>query len=444
MRLLLACLIASDLLAGCGCSETGLEGRSDSTADYDSTTDFMDALADTEPDPAWDTSDPGPDGPVDAYPEIPDVSDDAPVAVLVGPPVPLDEDLFIGGPPTVAWNGSGWGVAWSGGETPLVFCSLDADARPTGPIVTVAPGLSGWHTSLAWKEDHYGISVATVEYRSDFNVYFGTIDPTGRLVSGMTWIDYASDDPDIAWSEDAHGWVVGFTKTDPSTDEQTIQAALLDDASVVVEGPIEIWTGDRGSNWSGPRVVELKGKVAMAWPERSGAWFRCFEWPDVGSATPAVEVLPAILTEDSYIEAEAFFDYTLVLAMDGADALVSVVSLDGATVVSGPTAVGHSGIMDRRPGIVAANGRGYLGVCYETGPGPAGGSGAGEGVTFRIIAPSGPPVGAELTVVSDLGNIGGCAIGWSGSEFNVIYWSTMLDDTAAPVTMYAQRVRPLI
>jgi hypothetical protein len=86
--------------------------------------------------------------------------------------------------------------------------------------------------------------------------------------------------------------------------------------------------------------------------------------------------------------------------------------------------------------------RGFLGVCYETGPGPWGGGwGGADGLDFRIIDTRGMPLGAPLVIDSEMENIGGCDVGWSGSDFLVIYWSCGGDSEFNQII--AQRVVPL-
>jgi hypothetical protein len=146
-------------------------------------------------------------------------------------------------------------------------------------------------------------------------------------------------------------------------------------------------------------------------------------------------------TNDSYIEAAAYRDLTVVAAMDGDDVWIVLVDPWADEVVAGPNAVGNSPISDRRPGIAAVSERGYLGVCYEAGNGPYGGGGTEEdGVSFVLVGPDATVWGEEVPVVEDLRNIGGCAVGWSGDEFLVAWWEAGLEDNRILV----QRVVPRI
>jgi hypothetical protein len=301
----------------------------------------------------------------------------------------------------------------------------------------ISDGLKVRHASLAWNEGRYGLSFSTNYFAHGENVYIGVIDEDGEVLAGPTLVQRDAAQPHVVWSESASGWLFGYHVEREGPYD--ILAALFDESASLVGEPRYV---GRGGHDLGPRVVPLKSLISVVWPDESGLLFRSFLWPYVESSPEPTRVLPMGLMEDSYIDATGFFDYTLAVAMGGSTVEVVVIEPWGGTVVSGPHVVGHSGIIDRRPGITAAHGRSYLGVCYEKGPGPAGGSGGRDGVAFRIISPYGEPLGAELEIVSGLRNIGDCAVGWSGSEFVIIYWSCGGDTVWN--TIYAQRVRPLI
>jgi hypothetical protein len=65
-----------------------------------------------------------------------------------------------------------------------------------------------------------------------------------------------------------------------------------------------------------------------------------------------------------------------------------------------------------------------------------------ERVGFRMIRPDGSALGPEITIRDGMRNPGGCDVGWSGTEFVVVYWSCGGD--SAWNTVYAQRVVPVI
>jgi hypothetical protein len=430
-------VVACAVGMGCASSETGIIGDTFTDTIHDPCADGSpDTGHDPVPDPTYEG---WPDTPPDIVldVDIPEVEDDAAVAVLEGDPVVLDDETHAGGQVAVEWNGSGWGVVWGDLEQ-AVFRPVDATAHPTGPPMDVSGGRAVWYISLAWSGDRYGLAFSTSGHTEGEHLYIATVDEDGRILEDPELIASESAQPHVAWSEPASEWLLGYYLYTP---EGTIdiQAASFTATASLSGGPVPVAMG--GYN-RGPRIVPLKSLVSLVWPDDSGVLFRSFFWPDVGSAPGPTRILSMTLISDAMIDATGFFDYTLAVAMDGSDVVVVVVEPWWGSIVSGPQTIGHSGIRDRRPGITAVHDRGYLGVCYEKGPGPWGGSGGEDGVAFRLISPYGEPIGAEVEVISGLRNIGDCEVGWSGSEFLVAYWSCAGDTVWNKI--YAQRVRPLI
>lgn len=356
--------------------------------------------------------------------------DDAPPAEPIGEPVAADDGFNTGGAPVVDWNGDGWGVAW-GSRGPLYFRALDADARPVGPLVT-AP-VEGGSAALAWGENSFAFASASWSHHE---VSAGTLEALGALRSGPTWMPGVGENPGIAWSGALAGWILAYDReTDGGETLTQIVAARIDERSRVVEGPVRIGGG------LNPVPVGLRSRVAIVWSGVGGIRYRGFVWPYVASGTETL-ALPSRVVRSGAVDAEAYDDFVLVAGMDGDSVLIGVVDALAGTTAGGPFALGGTGIEDRRPDLEAAPGRGFLGLCYETGPGPAGGSDDEDGIGFRVLRPDGTPVGAEVLVAARLRNAGGCGVGWSGTEFVVVYWSCGGD--AEWNTIYAQRVRPLL
>ena len=356
--------------------------------------------------------------------------DDELPAEPVGEPEPADDTFDAGGPPVVGWSGSSWGVAW-GAWGPLQYRALDADAHPIGPLVTLP--VDGGYAAIAWGNDRFAFAAANWSY---YEVAVGTIDALGVLRSGPTWMPGNGEHPGIAWSERLTGWILAFNRLDSSGGDPgpAIVTALFDDSARLVDGPLDVGWGE------GPVPVAMRSRVAVAWSGEGGIRYRGFPWPDTAAASELL-ALPMFIHSDGAVDAVGYHDFALVIAMDGAHAQVGVVDALAGTVAHGPIIVGSSGIEDRRPHLAAVTERGFLGLCYETGIGPPGGSGH-DGIAFRVIRPDGMPVGAEVVVAAELMNAGGCDVGWSGTEFVVLYWSC--GGGAAENVIYAQRVRPLL
>ncbi len=144
--------------------------------------------------------------PTDLADEEDSASDDppeetGPCCQLVGEPVQIDETLQIndemdgGGPPSVAWNGRGWGVAWSMGLPPYcTFRALDAQAVPLGSPVR-NHDLGPFCTSIGWNGNNY----AMVGYDSYQRGFVAMLSESGDLVSGIGEFGEDIDGPDLEW-----------------------------------------------------------------------------------------------------------------------------------------------------------------------------------------------------------------------------------------------------
>ena len=413
MRLLLLCLYATAVF--CGCYRSGsLFGQADSSGGDEDT--GRDAGGDIDP---------------------ADIDDETPVLEPIGPPIVVNGGTR-GGNPVVAWNGEGWGVAWSGGSGDN-FRAFDEMGVPLGHTVDLDIS-DGGVADMAWRDGFYAIALGSPRPAA---AYLAVVDAGAVMVHAPSLVADGVEMPDLAWSDLARGWLMGMWKElPPSSREGLIVVSLVDEEAVPAGEPLEI---GRGECPMGPRLVPLKTLTSIVWPVynlETGAgsvWYRSFSWPDIESSPPAMEVLEISLCPDAEIEADGFQDDTVVVAMDGSEVLAFAVEPTHGDIVGGPSVVGHSGICDRRPAVEAVEERGYLGVCYQTGVGSGGGSGHGDGFTFRLISSDASPLGAELELGSGTWNACGCAIGWNGVEFIVLYFQC--DDDAV---LYAQRVLPHI
>jgi len=416
-------------LVACGASshpgdDDDIAGGSDGDADSDPVGEGEGEGGGAE---AGEELDLGPDARPSDYPEADDWIDTDPSALgdgdpccdLVGDPIVLDGPEDGGGPPVVAWNGAGWGVAWGG----TTFRSLGRLGEPIGPVVHIRGG--GGVQALEWGTGQYGAASSQVVM----------LDADGTVLAGPTRFGGEEvEQQDIARYAHGHGWVlVGNVEDDFGRGD--IQASWADDDAAVDGDPRFVGTG------FGARVVGLRSRGSVAWLQGDGVWHRSFAWPDVEDGAAPQQIIEMLTTEDSYIEAAAYRDLTAVAAMDGGDVRVVLVDPWIDEIVAGPNAVAASPISDRRPGIASVNERGYLGVCYEAGNGPYGGGGTEEdGVSFVLVGPDATAWGDEVAVVQHLRNIGGCAVGWSGDEFLVAWWEAALDDNRILVQRVVARI----
>jgi hypothetical protein len=370
--------------------------------------------------------------------ELPDVGDDAPTAVVVGDPVEITDDVFEGCMPVVEWTGSEWGVAWGGWDTPYVFRSLDPTGTPTGPIQVIDIRIAGLYPAIKWADGTYGF--AGVHGSSD--TYAGILNEDGVLIHGPSYFP-GGDHPDIDRYERYVGWIVTYVLYDSHSHETIVYAAHMDELGRRTGSAQAVGVAD--TSYSSV-IVGFGDRASVLWPSSGGIWQRTFSWPYVSGSPPPTMLSSSYgLVTDARLEAVSYRDRVIVAWLGFGGLLTLAYDPLTGTSLHGPTVAGGTGIRDRKPGLAAVHENGYLGICWETGVGPAGGGGPfyhGDGAAFRIIDEDGVPLGAPVTVVSDINNIGGCAVGWSGSQFLVAYWNC--GNAGEDYGIWVRRVTPLI
>lgn len=109
-----------------------------------------------------------------------------------GTVVRVTTDANYQGTPSLVWNGTGYGVAWADGRNPgtdydIYFVRLDASCNPTGGEKVVANPMGYQQLpSLAWNGTGYGVA-----YRSDFTgqqINFRGLDASGNPATGEVYI----------------------------------------------------------------------------------------------------------------------------------------------------------------------------------------------------------------------------------------------------------------
>jgi hypothetical protein len=456
-----------------GCYRSfALEGHADSGSDLsvepDVTTDpgiesTIDIPAEVAPDPIHEPdSDPVMEDPIDtvldptdwvelsdpvdwvdtadwAEVELPDVGEDAPTVVVVGDPIEITDDIYTGCIPVVEWTGSEWGVAWGGWGTPYVFRSLAATGVPSGPITVIHPYISGLYPAIRWHEGSYGF--AGVQGHED--IYAGILNDSGAMIHGTAFFPGGEDWPGIDTYGQYAGWILTYVAYDSSMDGTVVYAAHMDELGRRT-GAAEI-VGVTDSAYSST-IVGFGDRASVIWPHSGSIWQRTFSWPNVSTSPPPTALSGSFgFISDGHIEAVAYRDRIIIAWLgSGGVRTLAYDPITGATL-HGSVVAGRTGIRDRKPGLGAVHENGYLGLCWETGVGPAGGGGPsyrGDGADFRIIDEDGEPIGAPATVVSGINNIGGCAVGWSGSQFLVAYWNC--GEAGDDYGIWVRRVTPLI
>jgi hypothetical protein len=215
---------------------------------------------------------------------------------------------------------------------------------------------------------------------------------------------------------------------------------------------------DDAAAWSVPQQVVSAGdssevlavvggadQAVAVW--RRGAATVAMNVADVTGESPslvpgdAVEIDGSVITDGNYGLAQ-IGDRTFIFGMDRAALWSAVLSGEGdAPKVN---VVATSKVADRRPGAAASVEHDVVGVCYATGPGLQGGAGGsagrGDGVSFVLVGLDGLPVSEPQVIATDLANIGGCDVAWSGKEFLVAWWDIDFDRAGSQSVIFGQRV----
>lgn len=353
--------------------------------------------------------------------------DDEPPATPVGDPVVADDPVDAGGSPKVAWNGSGWGIAW-GGWGSSHFAALDVDANLLAPSVFLP--LGGGITGLEWHDGTYGITFISGWPGGEGGI--ALLDAAGAVRAGPSWPPSAGEGADLAWAPSHAAWILAYMEADvDGTGGEVIRAVAVDDRAGFLGAPVSVAAGGREDGQ--PTVVSTEAGVVVAWTNDDGAWYNALRWPD--STGDAPHRLPVEAARSWGVEAVSY-GTNIVFGWGGGG--IRVVEVDGWSLEPLGDAVSIGEGKDT-PRFAAVPERGYLGYCTCLGPSD---SSETDRVLFRVIRPDGSPLGSAVTIRDGLRNAGGCSVAWSGTEFVVVYWWCGGD--AAWNTIYAQRVRPEI
>lgn len=175
--------------------------------------------------------------------------------------------------PSLAWNGAGWGVAWSDGHR-IWFARLDAAGALLGaPVLVGSPAFNARHARLVWTGDGYGVAWEdTRDLHLALDVRFARLDETGIAVGPDIEISSSSCDalfPTLVWTGTEFGiawedcrdfdWEVYFARIAPdgssSSPPRRITAAPANSML-----PALVWDGEGyGLAWSDLRQLPGNG-----------------------------------------------------------------------------------------------------------------------------------------------------------------------------------------
>ena len=171
--------------------------------------------------------------------------------------------------PDLAWNGSGYGVAWDdhrSGDSEIYFALLDSSGNQIGTEIQLSNSESNCgHASIVWTGAEYG--VAWSDFRNvDPEVYFARVDRFGnRIGDEVRLIHGYSQTPSLVWTGNEYG----LAWQDSRHAYPEIYFSRLDSAGNRIGPPVRVTTADAISAW--PSLAWTGSQYAVAWhDERDG------------------------------------------------------------------------------------------------------------------------------------------------------------------------------
>jgi hypothetical protein len=333
------------------------------------------------------------------------------------------------GPPAVRFVDGRWLVAWQsmgappiGGDPVLELAMIDEATQAIDR--RVGPPLANWWPHL----------------RFDEHGRLGVLSDDGQCVHQLYELDLSTQTEafDIPCGRDAH---LAVATPVPNSDEWMIAyggGKLVDSVFVGRYRPSSgVWVvppialGERGEDTS-LAIFAYGSQGLVLWGAPSGTTLRTID-ALAQAAIANLTVYAFRLDSPISIERTSAPDSGFAFAQLDRDAVL--LGIDAAGLWSleldsphgaVPHQVAESGVLDRPPAAAAAAERGVIGVCYPTAdarsPGPAGSANHDNGVAFALLDREGELIGEPSVIATDLENIGGCDVAWSGKEFLVVYW----------------------
>ncbi|HEX4824788.1 MAG TPA: putative metal-binding motif-containing protein [Candidatus Polarisedimenticolaceae bacterium] len=182
-----------------------------------------------------------------------------------------DDTSFNGNSlPRIAWSGSKYGIAWRGngsGQSQIFFELVDPRQGPTLPATQVTTHTSGVNVpTVASNGSEFG--VAWEDFQTFAEIYYQRISAAGARVGNPVRITNAagiSSDPSIAWTGSEYGVVWDDDRTSSGNPE--IWFTRISSAGAKIGSDIQLTTlGDQSVS---PSLGWGGGKYGVAWSDTS-------------------------------------------------------------------------------------------------------------------------------------------------------------------------------
>lgn len=351
--------------------------------------------------------------------------------VAVGEPVVLeqfDTETSSVPPPTLAWNGCGFGGVWG-----THFAALDVTGALVGDVIPIptlgSPRRRGRTPSgLAFAGGRYAVA-ATLAHAGDDALVVGTLDRRGALdfertpdpPGESTW-EGSMQSVDVARLASAHAWVVVGSRHGTSG-ETTVTALALDDDMQPLSDLVT-W-GAHAFAGTPVRVVGAGSRALAIWSTADAVMAQSLSAPALTLDGPPFEVMPLLRGASLSFDVGLFRDRVVMVMTNYSE--MHVASIDPwtheatAVVLPGPL----PSTADEAPGLAIAPDLGFVVACWGT-------------VRLQAIGADGTPWGAALELDVDAASELDCA--WNGTDV-VVVWSGH-GPTRGAQSIFSQRVHP--
>ncbi len=368
----------------------------------------------------------------------------------IGADVPVTDAAVAPGSPRLVWNGSGYGVVWKderGGDPgDLYFARLDPAGAKLGSDVRITDDAAiSDEPSLAWNGTGYGVAWRDDRGGGAWEVYFARLDAGGAKLTadipvsaspsvdsmtpalawtgtdyGLAWVDRGSSPEEVVFAKlAASGALVSTTNLPPVT---ATVARLPGGTSLA-------WSGaEFGLTWSEQTVsddpvLEDLFDTFFARIDATGNLIGGIEWVSQG---------PALHADQSPVTAVAWADGEYGVAWDDKSSPAEVrfarVGADGEVPDRGHPVTSDPGTSERSSLVWTGSG---FGVAWQDDR-----HGDLE-IYFLRLDPSGNPAGSETRVTDATWDSSNPSLAWTGSEYGIA-WQDARTDTVD--TVYFARV----
>lgn len=323
------------------------------------------------------------------------------------------------GRPSLAWNGTVWGVAWEDyrdGNWEIYFTTLDKFGGRTsiGDNQISATAKPSNNSSLVWNGSKWA-AVWNDDVSGNGDILFDLISTEGK---GMGEVDTIKNDGKsqrpVLLARTGGGYAMAWENVAEGLNFE-IYFALLDEGGTLV-GP-ETRVSNATGNSFAPAIAKLGDGYVLAWyDERDGADKAQIYIIKIDKDGKAVGVEKKLTSEatPSHFPSVVVSDKQVAVAYEkGQELWVALLRAADLSFDIAPKAYSPKGEISAAPSI-AYDGTNF-GLAYQTTPMPS-----NSDIRFLVIDKAGATVGSEKAI-ADPKNSFSPSLAWSGSSWGIAW-----------------------